>query len=234
MFTFSQLVDDLVTETRRPDLQVDIARYLNQTIREVHFDPSSNAAILYPENFAETLLTAVNESGENWDIPNPTRFQAIAGVKYPTVFDSDNNPVWARSTMPGRHLNQIDYYFYRVGSTFVFSGYGGVDGTIAIGYYEYPRALSYLAAAARPATYTEESGWAYAAGIDTPELQEAARLTVSNWLLLRWNQVIAEGLRAKVYKRTSDTERARTSYSLYTSLRRGLYTSETGELTENA
>lgn len=230
MTTFSQLVDDMVSETKRPDLVSEIARYTNQTIRELHFSPDRNAAIYYPENFREQLLTASSESGETWEIQNPTQFQKMVAVSYPTVFDRDGNAVWAVETVPGRHLNQLDHYFYRAGGTFVFSGYGGINSQIAICWYEFPPGLKYKAAAARPASYDLESGWSYADEVNTPELEEAARLVTSNWILQRWADVVTEGVRAKIYKRLSDTERARTSYSLYGSLRQGLWTSETGEL----
>lgn len=230
MFTFSQLVDDMVSETKRPDLVSEIARYVNQTARECHFSPDRNAAILYQENFQEELVTTAAESGETWEIPSPTRFQKMAAVRYPNVYDQDGNPVWAKETTPGRHLNDLDHFFYRVGSTFVFSGYGGLGATIALGWYEFPQSLTYKSAAARPASYDPESGWTYADAVNTPELEAAARLVTTNWLLMRWSDVISEGVRAKIYKRLSDTERARTSYSMYGSLRQGLWTSETAEL----
>lgn len=230
MTTFSQLVDEIVSETKRPDLVSEIARYLNQTIREVHFTSDKNAAIFYIENFKELLLTSDSENGYSWAIPNPANFQKMMAVKFATVYDRDSNNVWPRETTPGRHLSGMDTYFYRVGGSFVFSGYGGNNGQIGIAYYEFPPSLKYKVVAARPASYDVEDGWTYAVGVTTPELQEAARLLTTNWLLLRWSTVIGEGLRAKVYKRLSDTERARTCYSLYGSLRQGLFTSETAEL----
>src|SRR3546814_5049537 len=48
----------------------------------------------------------------------------------------------------------------------------------------------------------------------------------TNWILSRHEDVVAEGARAKVYKRLSYTERARTSYSMYMSLRGGFWRSE--------
>lgn len=230
MFTFSQLVDDLVSETKRPDLVSEISRFLNQTIRELHATPDRNATIFYEENFNEVSLTADTETGYTWEITNPTRFQKMAGVRFSSVYDSDGNPAWAELAATGPRMNHADWYYYRVGGTFVFSGYGGVDGVIDLGYYEFPRSLNYFASAARPATYDEDTGWTYHTDYNgTAELQETARGMVSNWLILRWNQIIAEGLRAKVYKRVSDDSRARTCYSLYQSLRQGLWTSETAQ-----
>lgn len=231
MYTLSQMVDDMVAETKRPDLAVEITRYVNQTVRECHFSADRNAALFFTENFREEGIVADTESGFTWTIPEPTTFQKMVGVRYGLAFDDDGNQIWARETVPGRHLNGMERFFYRVGSVFVFAGYGGLNGTISLAWYEFPRALKYKSAASRPAEYDIESGWTYHASVTTPELEEAARELSTNWLLLRWNDVIAEGVRAKLYKRVSDTERARTSYSLYQSLRQGLWTSEIAVLT---
>lgn len=230
MFTFSQLVDEMVSETKRPDLVSDIARYLNETIRELHFSEDRGAILFYAENFREELLDCDVETGMTWEIPEPTTFQKMAGVQYPFVFDDDNNARWAAETTPGRHLNGMTTFFYRTGKTFVFAGYGGLDTQIALGWYEFPRSLKYKAVAARPASFDIESGWTYADDITTAELELAAQELTTNWLILRWNDVVAEGLRAKIYKRLSDDSRSRTSYSMYQSLRHGLWTSETAEL----
>lgn len=227
MTTFSQLVDAMVAETKRSDLVSEITSYLNQTIREVHFTSDRNAALFYSENFREALLTANVESGFGWAIPKPTVFQKMQVVQYSTIVDRQRNPVYAVETTPGRHLSGIEVFFYRAGGTFVFSGYGGNTSQIAIGYYEFPPSLLYKTPLQRPATYDPETGWTYAAGVNTPELQLAAQELTTNWLLMRWKDVIAEGVRAKVYKRVADPDRARTSYSMFGSLRQGLWTSET-------
>jgi hypothetical protein len=230
MTTFSQLVDDLVSETKRPDLVSEIATYLNQSIREVHFTPDRNASLLYMSNFRESQLIANLESGFSWEIPNPGTFQKMQVVGYPSIYDRLGNAVFAKEVIPGRHLADHTNYFYRVGQAFVFSGYGGLNSLINLGWFEYPRGLRYYPSATRPAEYNEETGWSYHEDVTTPELEVAAQALTSNWLLMGWHTVLAEGLRAKIYKRLSDEARARTSYSLYGSLRQGLWTSETMEI----
>lgn len=230
MFTFSQMVDEMISEVKRPDLASEIARYVNQTIRECHFSTDRQAAIFFKDNFNESLLTATNEEAETWTVPNPTTFQKMAGVKYLGQCDYNGDAVWATETVPGRHLNQLCHFFYQVGGSFVFSGYGGVGAQIAIGYFTFPASLKYKAAAARPANYDPESGWTYNEAIVTDEDKEAARLVCTNWLLMRWSDVVSEGVRAKLFKRVSDTERARNCYSLYGQLRQGLITSEMADV----
>lgn len=230
MFTFSQMVDEIVSESKRPDLLDEIARYVNQTIRECHFSTDRQAAIFYRDNFNEVLLTADAEESFSWTLPNPTTFQKMAGVKYPMQTDIYGNDVWAIETTPGRHLNDFTNFFYQVGAEFVFSGYGGLNANIALGYFAFPPSLKYKTVANRPAEYDPELGWTYNELIVTDEDKEAARLIVTNWLLMRWSDVISEGVRAKLYKRVSDTERARNCYSLYGQLRQGLMTSEVADV----
>lgn len=231
MFTLSQLVDDLIAETGRPDMLVEATRYVNQTIREAHFTPDRKAATLFKGNFRESQLTATSETGFTWDVPNPATFQIMAAVQFPETFDSGGHAVWPREVTPGPHLRNTDYYFYRVGDTFAFSGYNGINALINLAYYEFPPSLKYYEEANRPATYDPVDGWSYHEDYDsTEELQLTARNLVTNWMILRWSDVISEGVRAKLYKRTSDTERARLCYSAYESLRQGLWTSETMQL----
>ena len=230
MTTFSQMVDEAVAESQRPDLLTQIATYLNQTIREVHFRPDINAPLTYRENFKESTIVAASDKSLSWDLPNPALFQRIAGVRYPGIRDSDNNPVWAKEKVPGRGLDPNDYFFYRIGSALVFANYGGAGSMVDLGWFEFPNRLKYLPAALRPAQYDDWDGWQYAPAVTTPEMQERARAMTSNWLLLRWHDVLMEGVRAKIYKRVSDEVRQRTSYSLFQQLRQGLWISEVVEL----
>ena len=230
MFTFSQMVDEIVSEVKRPDLTSEIARYVNQTIRECHFTTDRQAAVFFRENFNEVLLTADVEESYSWTLPNPTTFQKMAGVKYAGRYDGYGNEIWPQETTPGRHLSGMIEYYYQVGQSFVFAGYGGLNGLIALGYYAFPASLKYFTEANRPASYDAVDGWTYHASVTTPEDEEAARLVVTNWLLMRWSDVVSEGVRAKLFKRVSDTERARNCYSLYGQLRQGLITSEVADI----
>lgn len=234
MTSFSQLVDKLVLETRRPDLVAEVTTYLNQTIRELHFDPKNGNAILYRDNLVELQLTASSETGFVWTIPSPQNFQAMLTVRYDNVY-VDDEMAYSPEKTPGRHLRGLTLYHYRAGRDFAFYGYGGTDSTISLAYYEYPRALKYRVANAREATWDEDAGWSYhtVGLVDYDEDDDSRALAQSlctNWILDRWETVVEEGLRAKVYKRLTETERARTCYSLYTTLRQGLFTSESSDL----
>lgn len=231
MTTFSQLVDKMVLETRRPDMRTEIATYLNQTIREVHFDPKSNAVLFYRENLIEEQLIVDKESGFGWKLPDPTCFQGMGLVRYDSINTRDDLTRYPPELTPGRGMVGKSIFYYRAGPNYYFAGCGGVNAVISLAYYEYPRGLKYYAAGNRPCEYDPDMGFTYAAPFDgSEELHAAAIGFTTNWLLMRWSLVIEEGVRAKVYKRLSDTDRQRTAYSLYSQLRLGLSTSESAAL----
>lgn len=234
MTTFSQLVDRMVSETKRPDLRAEIVGYLNQTIRELHFEPSRGNVTFYNDNYREESLTVDAADRFSWQVPNPGLFQGMAAVRFDSMFDRSGKRIYAQPLTPGPRMEQTDYFYYRAGGTFVFGGligYGAIGSTISIAYYEYPPTLKYYALVNRPASYDPVTGWTYSNTYDdNDDLKEQARILTSNWILMRWEAVLEEGLRAKIYKRLSDDIRQRTSYSLYMQLRQGLFTSEVADV----
>lgn len=235
MTTFSQLVDKMILETRRADLRDEVVSYLNQTIREVHFEPTRGSAAFYLDNRRCDQATATVESGFSWSLPNPHLFQSLEAVRYDNVWDSDGHRVYPKILNPGRRMETEDYFAYRAGPMLFFGGrcgYGGVGAKISISWFEYPPSLKWIPANERPAQWDDETGWTYLPASDVDDsTREAARAKCSNWILDRWSILLEEGLRAKVYKRVSDDPRATKAYSAYMALRNGLYTSEVAEIT---
>src|SRR3546814_4489833 len=64
MTTFSQLVDTIMSESRRPDLQTEIATYINQTVRELHFDSEQNKILYFNDNMREVQLRSEEHTSE--------------------------------------------------------------------------------------------------------------------------------------------------------------------------
>lgn len=233
MTTFSQLVDSIVFETKRPDLLMEIGSYLNQTIRELHFVPdlgtynaAKGNAVFFAENLRESLLVANVDTGFGWDIPDVSVFQAMRAVRFDT-----QTGVYPPEQVPGRGLASLRAFYYRAASRYYFSGYGGLNALISLAWYQFPNRLKYFPVSQRPAVWDVNDGWTYAPAFSgTAELHVAAQAYTTNWILQRWEDVIAEGLRAKVYKRVSDDNRAKTCYSMYSTLRQGLVSSESADL----
>lgn len=227
MTTFSQMVDTLVAESRRRDLQADIVTYLNQTIRDVHFGQQNKNLVKYNDNLVEAIAFASSETSNVWPIPAPQRFATVAGIFFP----------WADSAATERKpsmvhtLDDSACIWYRSGPNLVFSGYGGIDAPIWIAYFEYPRQLVYYKTALRPAVWSdEEQSYSYLAAYSaTPELQEQAKLLSTNWLLERWEHAILEGGRAKLYKKLKDDMAMRSAYSAFESARLSIAAAETYE-----
>jgi hypothetical protein len=229
--TFSQAIDDLVAETRRPDMKAILGDYLLQTIRELHVDTKSGSvgrALKFPDNLVEDELTADAETGFTWAIAAPHRFQLFESAYY------ENRGLYSRNRSPSsafafsEEING-DVYHYRSGNYFCFSGYGGLDAIIKIAYYQYPARLTYYSAALRPAVWSDEAqGWTYLDSYDiTDETRANAVALVTNWMLLRYPDLLKEGTRAKLYKRLNDPDRARMAFSAFESMKPLLISSET-------
>lgn len=239
MTTHSQLVDQIAREVGRPDLIETISTYLNQTIRELHLTTDNDGrnkskAVLFKENYQEDQLVANADEGFYWDAPAPQRFQLVSVVQFVDIVDtseligSRNSGIFPPFLEPSRALKGKDHYYYRGGSRYVFVGYGQTGSRINISWYEFVKRGTYFEAGARPCEWDESTEeFVYAPEFDTtPELRLAAQDLCTNWLLMRWQDVILEGLRAKIYKRLSDDTRAALSYSLWEQLKPGLYSSE--------
>ena len=225
MTTFSQLVDSVVEDTRRPDLRTTIGQYVNQQIRELHIGPNG-AAMKYNDNLVEIELTADEDEGYQYELPSPQRFQVIEAVWYANlgVYADMRNPSSAFA-FQDRPFGKC--YWYRSGNFLVFNQYGGADATIKLAYFQYPSRLKYYAAAARPATWDDEAGWTYHADYDVDAASRAeARALVSNWLLERWEDLVGQGSRAKVWARLSDEARSKVAFSNAEAFKAGMIMAE--------
>jgi hypothetical protein len=224
MTTFSQMVDELVAECARPDQYANIASYISQTIRELHVQRAGGSSdgmpILYGENLVEVEIEADTEERFLWAIPNPARFQYMESVWFASIGD------YARPRTPSSALafsEEINgnAYYYRTGSQFAFAGYGGVYGLIKLAYHEFPRRLIYYKKADRPAVWNPETeDYTYLPSYDTSIDQRNLALTLTtNWMLDRYEDVLKEGARAKLYKRLGDELKMKASYSLFESFK---------------
>src|SRR5690606_18860425 len=134
MTTFSQLIDSVIRESRRPDLRTIIESQLNLTVRELHADSRTGMALRYGANLKELVVLATAETGFVWKIPDAHLFQNLEAVYYP------NQEVTPKSRSPGSAMAYMDspdgiYYFYRTGDAYAFSGYGGLNEPIYLAYY---------------------------------------------------------------------------------------------------
>lgn len=227
MTTFSQIVDELVTELIRPDLRDSIARYLNQTLREVHFDEKTEMPVYYGSNRLEEDVTFVTNPAV-WMIPTIPRFQAVETIYLP------NHCEYARQRPLRRVFDSEDktqFFWYRTGPSIAIGGVAPITAA-KLSWFEYVGNLQFFKTGQRPVLFDSATGdWAYQTvdGVDwgaTTESRLAALEMSTNWLLLRWTESIKAGVRNKVYIRLGEDVRARTTYSIYSTARKQIINSE--------
>lgn len=213
--TFSALIDSIIVELVRPDQIDNCVSWLNQTIRECHFRPTSNQQVFYDENRTETETLVASANPFLWPIPSVTRFQMMEAVY------SNNVGIYIPAKNPRIALREAtgpydSYFYYRTGAQYAVAGVA-VDDTIQMSYFQYPRMLAYRANVAdRHCTFDPDSDMYYDITSGSPVASTDVQLEVeTNWLLQRWDTVLAEGLRAKAYKRLGDDLRTRLSYSAF-------------------
>lgn len=242
MTTFTQLIDDMVIETVRPDLRQVMEGYLNQTIREMHNKTgqgSEPTPVLYPDNRVEELVTLSGVTDTNtylWQIPAMTRFQIMEAVYYRGIgrYAQLRNPKSALGFNP----NEVSamYYFYRSGPYFALMN-PGVDGQeVYLSWFEYPRNLPLYGIGVSPAIYdiTSDDYVLNPLRADQSLTLDQAIALSTNWLLQKHTQVMREGLRAKIYKRISDgSDRARLSFSQFENLKTSVQNTEALEYSVN-
>lgn len=227
MTTFSQIVDALVLELVRPDLRDSIARYLNQTLREVHFDEKTEMPVMYGSNRLEEDVTFPTDPAV-WSIPSIPRFQSLETIYLPSHRE------YARQRPLRRIFDDEDktrFFWYRTGPSIAIGGIAPVKAA-KISWFEFVGNLHFYKSGQRPVTFSEATGaWEYhnVNGTDwgaTPESRLAALELSTNWLLLRWEESIKAGVRNKVYIRLGEDVRARTTYSIYSTARKQIINSE--------
>lgn len=220
MTTFSQLVDEMASEMVRPDFKGVIASYINQTVREVHtgadgtrfrfHDNRVELEIIVPDGYDDSYV---------WPISNYTMHQATETVWYDTVKKKASLRTPGKVNLAGSESFD-KYYFYPSGPNLCFFGYGKSGALIKVSKLEYPRSLVYRRAQDnRWASYDAESmSWTY--NTDLTVTEEEKQLRSTNWIIMRWTELIREGVRAKVYKRLGDQARMGPSYSAYQEARK--------------
>lgn len=234
MYTHSQLVDELVAELMRPDLQAASSNYLNQTIRELHATTDSPPIpVGFVGNLGEDALTADADEGFSYALENPYRFQMIESVYYVQYgrYATERKPSSIRAF--DGSVDGAEYGYYRSGNQIFFSNYGGDGAQILIAWFDHIQRQSYYEPGARPCEWdndTESFTFNTVGSIDynsTPALQQKALDLCTNWMIQRWADTLLQGVRSKIWARIADDVRGKTAYSAYQSLRPQLIQTET-------
>lgn len=240
---FSELVDDVVRRTNRPDFLLDIVKYANSVIRTVH-----HCEVFY-RDLKEVEVIVNDGMGDNpqtyvWD--RPADFRLLSTVKYlghwlnPKESFPPNIP-------PGIGQSNRDRFYYAVGDKFVFYDKLGIN-RIGISYLTKPKTFKYYPENERPAVYNRVDGtWKYLvvnpdgtkSYVDTlgdPALELAAQDLVADWLIRDYDDMLSSGISTKIFSILQDP-RNKVEYSTFKEALRYARTAEkyesTGEIGYN-
>lgn len=216
---FSEIVDDILQQTRRLDQAVNIASYVNATLRECQ--------VFKGRFFARDLVEdVINATSDPFIWTRPVRFRGLRAAKY---VEENEFPDFIQ---PGKKQTDQwgkikDHFFYAATDYFAFSG-AGDTATINVAYYKYTRNFRYYVVADRPAVYDRETEiWSYHDDFDDSDvLKEQAEDVVSHWLMLDWLELIKEGARAKLWKNLSDENKGPKTFASYKSMQVDLLSGE--------
>lgn len=204
---FSELVDIVAATIGRTAKQAEIIRYANATLRECQ------SQAYFKRDLTEDSLSP-DASPYIWTFPST--FRVIQAAYYP------NSDIYVDEKPPGRTQIGVDQYYYGSTTYITFKGVADED-TISLAYYSYVNRLAYYAVGARPAVYDEPTqAWTYldtntglyVSTLGTTDLDEAARLLVTNWMLDNWNHTIVEGTLTKIMLSLDDA-RGPKHYTLF-------------------
>lgn len=231
MTTFSQAVDTVLTETMRPDMRDMIVQYMNQTIRELHLDTMTKLPVGFTSNMVEdeVAIDADVDEAFLWTIPNNHRFQFIESIYYPNIDEYVKEKRPSTAFLFAGQANS-EYYWYRTGpSQIAMAGHGGPTETVKIAWFNMLRRLVYYATSARPAVWSDATeSYTYHADYDGTDAERLEALDLStNWMLERYEDLVLNGVRAKIWIRIGEESRGKMAYSQFESNRPSMVATET-------
>lgn len=227
--SFSQLIDNAIMATGKPQSLISIVGYANATIRECQ------TLGLFARDLLELEVVVPdpnNSSFYSWD-RDSNLFRSIRTAKYLTA------DVYPELILPGRKATGKTYYFYAADNYYVFNGVMPGE-TIGIAAYYWAKRLSYFNQLGvnsstmpggpydiRPAYFDEDSQlWMYlnadeddyVTTLGDPVEEAARQVAALNWLITDWYDVVLAGTKAKIFASASDP-RSSAEFAMYTQLK---------------
>jgi len=212
---FSQLVDEVIEETKRGDKIKSIVRYANQIIQTIHSKNDFDR-----DQYEVRASNTVPDSVLVW--PRPRNFRKMKTARV--------NGMQARTATfvsPGRDLGRIDWeYYYYADESYVFCADG--ISHIDIMYYGKPPLFTYFPKGKEPAKWCPEEdngkgAWRFLDGagkehvrsVGTPDVEHWAKYRVTDWLLEEYGYVIHWGVINLLATATEMEELRRSSYAAF-------------------
>lgn len=221
--SFSGLVDEILRQAGRYDRLLDVISHLNSTIRECQ------AFGVTPNDLYEDQVT-IDVEPFVWTYPKRLRFLLTAQY--------ENTKDYPKFLRPGKQQQGEDCYYYKATDYYIFKGTQGVGDKLNVAYYRYGARHKYYLRYGQDsskvpgdATYTvrpayfdpegevwyylnaEEDGYVTTLG-DTAE-ETLRQENVSNWIILKWKDMLMQGAQAKLFHSVGDQDRSRTAFAIY-------------------
>ena len=214
---FSELVDEVIRDTKRGSDLLQVVDLANSTIRECQVYKGSA--------FVRDLLeiTATTATANPYIFTKPTRWRKLQALQF--AFDASFPPLVA----PGQIIQGKTQYFYAASTYFSIFGAGDL-AVLNIAYYQYCRRFAYytgLSGSERPAVYDREAEiFVYDATFDVSDTTRAnARDLTAHWLLEDWYNMVKTGVAAKVFARAGD-DASKVAFATYKSQQEDLLMGE--------
>ena len=186
---FSQLVDQITSDAARSDLRNSVVVFVNEAIREAAASHDYDACLTELEVAVPTpVVTSSSTPVVTWTIPNPACFRRILYVSYDKGQTCSPTPV-----LPSDRVFKLHNYYYRAGDCFSFVG---ARQSIQIAYYSLPKYLHYIEPDDR---IVEFDGCGFDPSVPQEEIDKA-----TNWVLLRWRDVVYDGAMARLLRMAKD------------------------------
>lgn len=202
---FSELVDRCVKIAGRPDQLTSIVMAANEAMRAI-----SKTGNWPDDTLEEVALPPIDTTAPFVWTPEVGR-QRFRREEYL----EDANGREPTAVRPSRRIRDLNFYYYRSGSSFVFKGN---QGAVHIYYYAYQPWLTYYPVNARPSVFDIQTG---EYSDDDPAVVDL----VSNWMLERHNSTVEAGALARFFAGKQDPRQS-LHYSIF---QQGLTTIERSE-----
>lgn len=223
--SFSALVDRVVKETGREQALLSVVGYANLTVRECQ-----SLGLFARDLIEETIVATANP--HIFTRPRGSvygSYRSLRAVKYATL------SYYPKMVRPGRAIEGKTAYYYAADNYYAFHGvqvneeihqasyywakplrYFGRLGTITTGYVggPYTNRPAYLDIDTDTWMYLNVGETAYVDDLGDDDEEDLRQRNAMNWVLEDWWDVVAEGVKAKLFKAVKD-ERAGAAYAAF-------------------
>lgn len=218
--TFNNLVDECIEESNRPDFKTQIISLAYSIINKIHSIGEWRRDYAEAEFFRETAPSNIDDY-KAFSFELPPRFRKIRAL---VAVTSDSREAYLPEIYPSIGQRDALEYYYQYRNNLMCYCYAGIE-SIKLAYYNQCNTFIYYEAGNNPpAKYDNALGkWSfllngkYEASLDSPEAEQAAMDSVTDWLITNYFDMVKNGILNRIFSVLGD-ERYKIAYSTYNDL----------------